>query len=77
MATKKQVVSLAEKQGAEVTIDVVDGVLDVYVGLPNGFIWDNGYGSGSVSQEKYEGETMAEFWQQILDYIDYPVIRAE
>lgn len=73
MATKKQVMALAKAQGAVFECDRDNGVLDVYVALPDGFIWDNGYNSGSVAQEKYEGETMAEFWDGIMFMIDAPV----
>jgi hypothetical protein len=76
MATKKQVLALAEKQGADVEVEMEDGKLFcVTVILPEGFIWDNGYNSGSVSQEKYEGESLASFWRELFDYIDAPIVK--
>lgn len=76
MATKKQVLALAKVQGAEVDIEYDDGKLFcATVILPDGFIWDNGYNCGSVSQEKYEGESLASFWQELFDYINAPVVK--
>lgn len=72
---KSKITALAKKQGAECNIGRnSDGDWFIEVALPNGMIWDNGYGSGLLYQEKYEGESMAEFWQQALDFIDAPVI---
>lgn len=77
MATKAQVKKLATKQGAECNIGYnSDGDVFIEVALPDGFIWDNGYGSGVLYQEKYEDETMSEFWSNAYDYIDAKVIKA-
>lgn len=76
MATKKQVIAIAKAQGAEVDIEMEDGKLFcVTITLPNGFTWDNGYNSGIVSQEKYDGETLGSFWQDLFDYINAPIVK--
>lgn len=77
MATKAQVKRLAEKQGAEFSFgynSYGDAFLEII--LPNEFVWDNGYGSGSLVQEKYEDESMAQFWQNAFDYINANVVKS-
>jgi len=76
MATKAQVRKLAEAQGAQF-FEGVDAFGDYYaeVLLPDHLMWDNGYGgAGDCYQRKNPDETMAQFWQDMLGYIDYPVI---
>ncbi len=76
MATKKAVLALAKAQGAEVDIEIEDGkVACVSIWLPDGFIWDNGHGSGIVMQEKYDGESYSQFWDELFGYINASVIK--
>lgn len=73
---KAKIIALAKKQGAQCTIGRNgDGDTFIEVALPESFIWENGYGSGLLYQEKYESESMAEFWQQAFDFINAPVIK--
>lgn len=75
MATKAQVKRIAQQQGA--TFDEGRDSLGNYfaaVILPDHLDWDNGHGSGGCTQTKYADETMAQFWESMIDYIDYPTI---
>ena len=55
---KSKIIALAKKQGAECNIGRnSDGDWFIEVALPNGLIWDNGYNSGLLYQEKYEDES--------------------
>lgn len=75
MASKGQVKKLAAKQGADFE-EGYDAYGDYFaeVFLPEPYIWDNGYGTGICIQTRERGETMAEFWQAMFDYINAPVI---
>lgn len=75
MATKRQVLAILKKQGAEWEIEKLDP-FTFSAWLPEDKIWNNGYGNGSLSEEKdgYGDETMGEFWDSIVSQIDYEVI---
>lgn len=75
MTTKARVRALAARQGAEFA-EGRDAFGDYFaeVYLPEPYIWDNGYGTGCCVQTKERGESMAEFWEAMFDYIDAPVI---
>ena len=75
MATKAQVKRIAQQQGA--TFDEgrdSSGAYFAAVILPEHLDWANGYGTGICEQTKGEDETMAQFWDSMIDYIDYPTI---
>lgn len=75
MASKAKVVALAKKQGATVeVIQTWDGTNRVEIYLPNGFIWKNGYGSGSFLAEQDPGEPMSSIWLQAWAYINVEVV---
>ena len=71
MATKAKVIKLLKAQGAEWEWE---DALTFSAWLPEHLIWDTGYGSGIVTQEKYEDETWAKFWDDILAVIEGEVI---
>ena len=71
MATKAKVMAVLKKQGI---IPEFDG-FEFYASLPDGFVWQNGFDCGSVTQEKYDGETWAEFWDNVLMIIDAPIVK--
>jgi len=78
MATKAQIKKLAKAQGAQF-FEGVDSSGDYYaeVLLPDHLIWDKGPWDsvGWCYQSKNPDETMAQFWEDMLGYIDFPVIK--
>ena len=73
MATKTQVIKLLTAQGAKWEIEKNDP-FTFSAWLPQGFIWDSGYGCGLVTQERDAEETAAQFWDGIMAVIDAEVI---
>lgn len=73
MATKAKVIKLLKAQGAEWEVESNDP-FTFSAWLPAELIWDTGYGSGIVTQEKYDDETWAEFWDGVLSVIEGDVI---
>ena len=73
MATKAQVIAKLKKQGAEWEIEDRQP-FTFSAWLPAHLVWDNGNHNGMISEEKFDDETMAEYWDQIYRYINYPVI---
>jgi len=75
MATKAQVRKIAKQQGA-LFLEGHDSLGNYWatVELPDHLDWDNGYGTGACVQTKESDETMEDFWQSMLDYIDYQII---
>ena len=73
MATKTKVLQLLQKQGAKWEIEKRDP-FTFSAWLPDGLIWDSGYGCGIVTQELEYNETMADFWDSVLAVIDAEVI---
>jgi hypothetical protein len=74
--TKTKVLALAKKQNARVEIGMTSDGFEVYIALPGNLIWDNNYYSGTCVQILQDGETMADFWTSIYDYINHDVIHA-
>lgn len=75
MATKAQVKQIARKQGA--TFEEGRDSLGNYfaaVILPEHLDWNNGHGTGVCEQVKGEDETMPEFWDSMVYYIDWPTV---
>jgi hypothetical protein len=73
MATKAQVIKLLQKQGAEYEIESHDP-FTFSAWLPQGLIWDSGYGCGLVTQERDRYESATQFWDGIMAVIDAEVI---
>jgi hypothetical protein len=73
MATKTQVINLLKKQKAEWEIESRDP-FTFSAWLPNGLIWDSGYGCGLTTQELQDGKTMSDFWDSLLSVIDAEVV---
>ena len=74
MATKTQVIRLLNKQGAEYEIEKLDPYT-FSAWLPEHLIWDNSHKTGMVTEEfdPYE-ETKSEYWDYILNQINYDVV---
>jgi hypothetical protein len=73
MATKTQVIKLLTAQGAKWEIEKNDP-FTFSAWLPQGLIWDSGYGCGIVTQELQDDETMSDFWNGVMAVIDGEVI---
>jgi hypothetical protein len=73
MATKAQVLKLLAKQGAKWEIEKHDP-FTFSAWLPEHLIWDSGYGTGLVTQEREYDETMSDFWSGVMCIIDAEVI---
>jgi hypothetical protein len=75
MATKAQVKRIAKQQGADFD-EGYDSLGNYFAAviLPEHLDWDNGHGTGICEQTKGEDETMAEFWESMVLYIDYETI---
>lgn len=73
---KSKVIALAKKQNAKVEIldPYSNGEIEVCVMLPDGKIWDNGYGSGVIVSTLERGQSLADFWADIYSDIDSKVI---
>jgi len=77
MATKAKVIKTLEAQGAEWEIESHDP-FTFSAWLPEGLIWDSGYGMGLVTQERWEDdEPMSKFWDDIMAVIDADVVPAK
>lgn len=80
MATKSQVIKLLAKQGATWSERYDFDEYEFECGLPEPYVWKNGHdnrgvsGCGSFAQTKMYGETMSQFWDSVMDMIDYEVI---
>jgi hypothetical protein len=78
MATKQQVRNKLIRQGAKFEEGYTgSGNYFFEAWLPDGLIWDNNYDSGVNYQEREYGESMEEFWDSFMGYINYPVIKKE
>jgi hypothetical protein len=73
MATKAQVIKLLKTQNAKWEIESNDP-FTFSAWLPQGLIWDSGYGCGIVTQERDDSETASQFWDGIMCVIDAEVI---
>jgi len=73
MATKAQVIKLLKTQKAEWEVEQRNP-FTFSAWLPDGFIWDSGYGMGLVTQELCDDETMSKFWDDIMAVIDADVV---
>lgn len=71
MATKQRVLALLKKQGATFEWD---DARTFSACLPEPLVWDSGFDMGAITQEKYDDETWAQFWDQVMMVIDAPVI---
>lgn len=71
MATKAQVIKKAKQQGAKFEWENSE---TFSIWLPEGKIWDSGYGVGQVVQEKMYDETWPQFWDGFMSVINAPVI---
>lgn len=79
MATKTQVTRLLAKQGATWSEKKLFDEYEFECGLPEPYIWKNGEGSadggcGSFAQTKMRGESMADFWSDVMMMIRHEVI---
>jgi hypothetical protein len=76
---KNKVLALAKKQGA--TVEILDpysnGEIEVCVMLPEGKIWDNGYGGGVIVVTLELGQSITDFWADIYSEMDSKVIASE
>ncbi len=66
-----QVKRLATKQGAKFEWE---DSRTFSIWLPNGKIWNSGYGIGMVTQEKSDDEPWSKFWSDFMSVIDAEVI---
>ena len=71
MSTKTQVTRLATKQGAKFEWE---SSRTFSIWLPDGKIWNSGYGVGLITQEKDDSETWEQFWSDFLMVINSEVI---
>lgn len=79
MATKTQVTRLLAKQGATWSEKKMFDEYEFECGLPEPYVWNNGYGNrgegiGSFAQTKMYGESMADFWADVMMMINHEVI---
>ena len=79
MATKTQVIRLLAKQGATWSEKTFFDDYEFECALPEPFVWDNGQGGrgegcGSFAQTKMPGESMRNFWDDVMGMINYHVI---
>jgi hypothetical protein len=74
--SKSKVIALAKKQNAKVEIldPYGNGEIEVCVMLPEGKIWDNGYGSGVIVSTIEYGQSKSDFWDDIYSEMDSKVI---
>ena len=75
MANRTNVLNLLGAQGAEYEEGAdSDGNYVFEAWLPDGKMWDSGYGVGIVVQTKEPKETMGHFWDNVLAVINAPVV---
>lgn len=79
MATKTQVTRLLAKQGATWSEKKFFDDYEFECGLPDPYVWNNGYGNsgtgvGAFAQTKMPGESMADFWADVMSMINHEVI---
>jgi hypothetical protein len=80
MATKTQVTRLLAKQGAVWSEKKFFDEYEFEAMLPEPYVWNNGHsdnplsGLGSFAQTKMSGESMADFWQDVMSLIDHDVV---
>ena len=73
MATKAQVIRKAKAIGADFFESNEYGEYVVEVILPSGKMFA-GYNAGVCTQTPMRDEKMADFWQDIFDFISCPVV---
>lgn len=74
MATKTQVTKLLAQQGADWSEKKYSDEYEFECGLPQPYIWDSGHGCGSFAQTLMRGESMRDFWDDVMTMINHPVI---
>lgn len=74
MATKTQVTRLLAKQGATWSEKKFFDEYEFECALPEPYIWNSGHKCGSFAQTKMAGESMRDFWEDVMGMIDYEVI---
>lgn len=75
MATKSQVIKKAKSIGARFYESNEYGEYVVEIILPHDQCFA-GYNSGVCTQTKANNESMADFWEDMLNYISAPVVSA-
>ena len=76
MATKAKAFKVIEEQSVKYGLQYEVELNDPYtltVWLPEPLVWDNGYNTGMVTQEKTDDESWSEFWESLLAVIDSEV----
>lgn len=71
MATQKSVITLLKKQGAEFEWENPN---TFSAWLPDGKIWNSGYGVGQVVDEVDFFDSKSKFWESIMMVIDAEVV---
>jgi hypothetical protein len=70
--TKAKVIKLLKQQGAEYAWVNHGQTFEAW--LPQGKIWDNGYGAGIVSQMWETWDTASTFWESVFASVNAEVV---